>query len=150
MTDFLQISEAALPTDFSVVNYAAADIPAYSVVFADTTNQVSVNNVVDGVACKLSNSQALRTLPIGVTLEIIRGTTYTGGTPGYGQCRAHGIAKVVATAALNAGVPVMNDSTGNGTVVAQTAALPSIGTSLTAAIQSGDEVAVDMNIVNNG
>lgn len=148
MTDSLQISEAPSYSDFSVLNYAAADIPAYSIVFADTTNELSVSNppgTVDGIACKVTSAQTARVMPIGITMELIPGTTKTGGPAGSGTCRGPGgIAKVVATAAVTAGVPVMNDSTGNGTGVAQTAGLPSVGTALTAAVNSGDEIAVQV------
>jgi len=151
MTDFLQISTQALPTDYEVTNYGTADIPAYMVVMADTNNAISVNNVQDGIGALVAATST--SVPIGVAMETIPGTNTTGGgsggPAGYGTVRGMGIAKCVATAAVAAGVPVMVDATGNGTVITQTTGKPQVGISLTQAIASGDEIAVLVSIANN-
>lgn len=149
MPNQLQLAEQASDLDFAFLNFQAADIPAYSAVIVDSTNAISVNNIVDGIAVKLPAASTGQTV-IGVTMEIIHGTTFTGGSPGVGRVRTIGpVVKAVASAAVAAGVPVMTDASGTGTVVAQTAGKSQFAISLTAATASGDELALVLCGANN-
>jgi hypothetical protein len=156
MANFLQISEQALDTDWQGVNYGTADIAAYSVVIIDgstSTRQISPANVIDGVAVGLTGSTGA--LVVGVAMETIRGTTFTGGgtsggPPGVGRIRSIGIAPVTASAALAPGVRLMLDGTGTGSVIQGTTASAQcvIGTALTGATSASDTVAVLLGICN--
>ncbi len=148
MTDFLQISEQASPLDYTFANLQAADIPAYSLVVVDAANALSVNNVVDYIAVKQSNTAGAAV--IGITMETLRGTTFTGGPAGLGRVRLIGpVGKAIASAAITAGAVVMNDNTGNGSVVTQTAGKAQIGIALSSAINANDEVAIVLCGANN-
>jgi len=157
MTDSLQMSTQSIELDYQFQNYQAADIAAYSGVIIDSTNAISISNVggsgPDGIAVKLPAAAVGQTL-IGVTQETLRGTTFAATTTpsSYpsGRVRCAGpITKMICSAAITAGNPVMSDATGNGTVIAQTAGHAQIGIALTTTVNSGDEVVVMLAQANN-
>lgn len=149
MANFLQISEQATDLDYAFINLQAADIPAYSAVVVDAANALSVSNIVDGLAVKLPSAATGGTV-IGITLETLRGTTFTGGPAGVGRVRTIGpVVKAITSAATAAGVPVMTDATGLGTVIAQTAGKAQIGISLSASTAANDEIALVLCQANN-
>src|ERR1700691_2168032 len=102
MTDYLQISQQALDLDWQAWNYNTADITADSVVIIDgnTAHQLSTANLVDGVAVGVTSATGAAI--VGVAMETIRGTTFTGGGTsggfqGTGRIRSHGLCKCIAS-----------------------------------------------------
>lgn len=141
MANSLQISESPTLLDFAFANYGTTDIPSGAAVIIDTGNVISVSSILDGIGVKLPTAQGQPC--VGVTMEILRGTTFTGGPPGIGRVRCGGIAPCTATSTVTAGTVVDNDFAGTpGNVITHVGGKAQLGLALTASTATGDPVAV--------
>jgi len=132
--DFIYAS-TPLASDMAVKNTDSVDFAAGDVIKADATNVVSATQRHIGALRATTDDY-----PLGVAMEAIpQGKT--------GRVRPIGIAQVVATAAITAGVAVQADTTGR--VKAQAAAKPQLGQALTAAGGAGDKLLVAISIAKN-
>jgi hypothetical protein len=146
MTWNIQLSNVPGALDFPFGNHQTGDIAAGLVVILDASNAMTSSNVIDDIPVVLPSSDGVGAV-VGVTMEILRGTTYTGGPDGVGRVRTGGIAVCTASGSITAGACVMAEGT-SGKVKTQTSAKVQVGWALTGA-GDGDPVAVLLSSANN-
>ena len=132
--DFIYAS-TPLPGDIAVKNTDSVDFAAGNIVKLDATNVVSGTQATYGALRATTDDY-----PLGVVMETIaQGKT--------GRVRPHGVAQVVASAAITAGAVVQASTVGK--VVTAAAAKPQVGQALTAAGADGDKLLVAIAIAKN-
>jgi hypothetical protein len=140
----LQFATTPLPSDLPFYNYGAAAIGVNKVVCIDSTNTLDGTIGNDGVGVIVAAVSGV-VAEIGITMEIINGTTFNSAGANAGKVRTQGVATATADGTITAGMTCTSiGATTTGNVIAGTAggaAKPYVGIALTSAV-AGDPILI--------
>lgn len=129
-TDFLWTRFPIQGADFPVKNTSGSAITANQTVKLDTGNVIGATQPQAGV----TPTVLVADFPFGVAIENIP-------AGGYGRVQLEGVAVCIALGAITAGA-IVGPSTTAGQVTTYTAANPSLGQAVSAAVNAADPILV--------